>query len=450
MSKILIHDGLIVNEGVEKRGYLVIENGRIAEIGYGDTPAAYSDRADFERRVDATGMIVMPGVIDDQVHFRDPGLTYKGDTLSESRAGVAGGVTSFMDMPNTVPPTVTLEALEAKYANAAENAMSNHAYFFGATADNTDLLSKLDGRHVCGIKLFMGSSTGNLLVNDTSALERIFAEAHLPLAVHCEDETRLVERMAAAKKEYGDNIPPFMHAVIRDDEVCYRSSARAVELAHKFGTRLHILHLSSAKELSLMERKPLEEKQVTGEVCMHHLWFDSSDYARKGNFIKWNPSVKSAEDREALFRGLEEGLIDIVATDHAPHTREEKERPYLSAPSGGPMLQHSLCLMLEASRRRGLSYGFVADRMAHRVARLYKIKERGFLRKGYHADITIVSPTRSVTVGKDNILYKCGWSPLEGVTLSHSVAYTFINGKLVYDNGLFDESFRGMPLEFDR
>ncbi|MDE6483214.1 MAG: dihydroorotase [Rikenellaceae bacterium] len=445
--KTIITGGTIVNEGVERRGYITVADEVIEKVAFGDCPPEELDGA---RHIDATGMIVMPGVIDDQVHFRDPGLTYKGDMQSESRAGVAGGVTSFMDMPNTVPPTVTIEALEDKYRDAASKAMSNHAFFFGATADNVSLFDRLDPKRICGIKLFMGSSTGGLLVDDSAALEKIFAAAHLPLAVHCEDESLLRRNMAAAKERYGDDIPPEMHPVIRDSEVCYRSSARAVELAHRHGTRLHILHLSTERELSLMERKPLEDKLVTGEVCMHHLWFASDDYPAKGNMIKWNPAVKSLRDREALLQGLAEGLIDIAATDHAPHTLEEKERPYLSAPSGGPMLQHSLALMLEITQKHGLGYSFAADKMAHRVARLFRIERRGFLREGYYADIAIVDPRADWSVTRENTLYKCGWSPLEGVRLSHRVTHTFINGHLVYERGRFDEGYRGMPLRFDR
>jgi len=319
MTKIVITGGTIVNEGVEKPGYIVVSDDTIEKVSFGDCPREVLERA---RHIDASGLLVMPGVIDDQVHFRDPGLTYKGDMHSESRAGVAGGVTSFMDMPNTVPPTVTLEALEDKYRDAAGKAMSNHAFFFGATADNVSLFDRLDPKRICGIKLFMGSSTGGLLVDDSAALDRIFSAAHLPLAVHCEDESLLRANMAAAKARYGDNIPTEMHPVIRDSEVCYRSSARAVELAHKHGTRLHILHLSTERELSLMERAPLEDKQVTGEVCMHHLWFTSDDYPTKGNMIKWNPAVKELRDREALLQGLSDGLIDIAATDHAPSKRK--------------------------------------------------------------------------------------------------------------------------------
>jgi len=448
MTKTVITGGTIVNEGVERRGYIVVNDEFIARTGYGECPVEEVEGAD--RRIDASGLLVMPGVIDDQVHFRDPGLTYKGDMHSESRAGVAGGVTSFMDMPNTVPPTVTIEALDAKYRDAAEKAMSNHAFFFGATEGNTALFDRLDPKRICGIKLFMGSSTGGLLVDDDSALDNIFAAAHLPLAVHCEDESLLRRNMAAAKERYGDDIPPAMHPVIRDSEVCYRSSARAAELAHRHGTRLHILHLSTERELSLMEHKPLEEKLVTGEVCMHHLWFTSDDYPAKGNMIKWNPAVKELRDREALIKGLSDGLIDIAATDHAPHTLEEKERPYLNAPSGGPMLQHSLALMLEITLQRGLGYAFAADKMAHRVARLFRIKRRGFLREGYYADIAIVDPHAGWTVSRKNTLYKCGWSPLEGVRLSHKVTHTIINGHLVYERGRFDEEYRGMPLEFDR
>lgn len=447
MTKIVITGGTIVNEGVEKPGYIVVSDDIIEKISFGDCPREVLERA---RHIDASGLLVMPGVIDDQVHFRDPGLTYKGDMHSESRAGVAGGVTSFMDMPNTVPPTVTLEALEDKYRDAAGKAMSNHAFFFGTTADNVSLFDRLDPKRICGIKLFMGSSTGGLLVDDSAALDRIFSAAHLPLAVHCEDESLLRANMAAAKARYGDNIPIEMHPVIRDSEVCYRSSARAVELAHKHGTRLHILHLSTERELSLMERAPLEDKQVTGEVCMHHLWFTSDDYLTKGNMIKWNPAVKELRDREALLQGLSDGLIDIAATDHAPHTLEEKERPYISAPSGGPMLQHSLALMLEIASRRGLGYSFAADKMAHRVARLFRIERRGFLREGYYADIAIVDPKADWTVSRENTLYKCGWSPLEGVKLSHKVTHTLVNGHLVYERGRFDEEYRGVPLRFDR
>lgn len=451
MAKILIENGTLVNEGAQQIGYIVIDGNQISKIGIGVYPQEGAEpKAAFAKVIDATGQLVMAGAIDDQVHFREPGLTYKGNIQTESRAAVAGGVTTFMDMPNTNPPTTTYDLLNAKRHIAASTSMANYAFYFGATNDNTHLLEKLDTSITCGVKLFMGSSTGNMLVDDPKALERIFASCPILLATHCESEPIIQHNLKEYAERYGNNITPNMHPLIRPAEACYQSSAQAVELAAKLGTRLHILHLSSAKEMSLFEKGKSEGKQITAEACVHHLWFSSTDYATKGNLIKWNPAIKSPEDREALLEAIESGKIDVIATDHAPHTLEEKMRPYLTAPSGGPLVQHSLPLFLDICKQRGWPPTVAADKMAHTPAAMFKIKRRGYLREGYYADIAVVSPSGGEEVTKENILYKCGWSPLEGYTLSHKVTHTIINGEIVYQNGTLKEDFRGQAVEFNR
>lgn len=443
MNKILLERGTIINEGRRFEGYIVIEGERIKEIGKG----TYQKDFDGER-MDLSGKLVIPGVIDDQVHFRDPGLTYKGDMFTESLAGVAGGVTSFMDMPNTNPATTTLDLLEQKYEYAASHAVANHAFYLGATNDNIKEITRVDTKMCCGVKLFMGSSTGNMLVDNEKTLSAIFAESPLLIATHCEQEDIIKRNLALAKERYGANITAEAHPEIRSAEACYRCSARAVELADRYDSRLHVLHLSTAQELSLFDAKPLDQKRITNEVCVHHLWFSSEDYKAKGNMIKWNPAIKSLADRDALRAGLLNGKVDVVATDHAPHTFEEKSRGYYDAPSGGPMLQHSLVAMLEMSAQGVLSQEQVVDKMCHAPAVRYGVQERGFLRDGYFADIVVVDPKGSWEVSKENILYKCGWSPMEGVTFSHRVDYTFINGCLVNKKGDIDKNFRGKALQF--
>ncbi len=449
MANILIEGGTIVNEGRKTKGYILVEGERIAAIGEGVSPSILSKHF-YGERIDATGKLILPGVIDDQVHFREPGLTYKANIHSESVAGVAGGVTSFMDMPNTKPPTTSLDALEHKFERAAESSVANYSFYFGATNDNVRDLSKIDPKTVCGVKLFMGSSTGNMLVDDERTLSAIFAESPTLIATHCESEPMIRAAMEKYKQQYGDRTTPAMHPLIRSAEACYRSSAHAVELADKYGSDLHVLHLSTARELSLFDVKPLTEKKITNEVCVHHLWFSDADYASKGNFIKWNPAVKSIADRDALRTGLTSGKVDVVATDHAPHTLEEKQRPYWECPSGGPLLQHSLVAMLELALQGVLSVEEVVEKMCHAPAIRFAICDRGFLREGAYADIAIVDPQSPWRVSKENILYKCGWSPFLGTTFRHRVTHTLINGRIVYCDGMVDSSFRGQALRFAR
>lgn len=453
---ILIDKALICNEGKTYQGWLTIDGERIGSVSEGQCPPEIRESA--AEIVDAGGALVMPGVIDDQVHFREPGLTEKGEILTESRAAAAGGVTSYMEMPNTRPPATTIELLEEKYARAAEVSAVNYSFYLGATNDNIAEIERVDPERICGVKVFMGSSTGNMLVDNEQTLADIFKFSPTLVATHCEDEATIKANLASARRAYGDDIPVAMHPVIRSAEACYRSTAHAVELAHKYGGRLHVLHLSTARELNLFERnKPLEEKRVTNEVCVHHLWFSEGDYATKGNFIKWNPSIKSASDRDSLRAAVRSGLADVVATDHAPHLPAEKQKPYLAAPSGGPLVQHSLTAMLTlASPQQGVfTAAQVVERMCHAPARLFRIKERGFLRPGYYADIAIVDLNQPWTVSRDTdtpderILYKCGWSPFEGIPLSAKVRHTFVNGRMVYSSGTgVDDTVRGQRLEF--
>lgn len=434
---LIIYNGEIVNEGERFKGYLLVESGRIKKVGRGEAEREEIEAA--SERLDAKGGYIMAGVIDDQVHFRDPGLTYKGDIESESRAAVAGGVTSFMDMPNTIPQTVTRELWEKKMERAAEVSVANYGFFLGATNDNIKEIANIDNRAIPGVKVFMGSSTGGMLVNNISRLEAIFAECPTLVATHCEDEGII----RANIEKWGKDAVITDHSLIRSAEACYRSSGTAVEIASKYGTRLHVLHLSTARELSLFETRPLADKKITNEVCVHHLWFTDAQYKEKGNFIKWNPAIKTIEDREALRLGLKSGRVDIVATDHAPHSYEEKSRAYIEAPSGGPMVQHSLVAMLEMfSPEETIEY------MAHRVADCLKVSERGRLREGYHADVVVVEKAKW-SVAKENILYKCGWSPMEGQEFSHRVAHTFVGGKHVYNQGVIDESVRGEGIRFN-
>lgn len=449
----LIENGTIVSKNSRFKGYILIKNDRIAKVSEGEYRPA-NDGLHLERKdmevIDATGCVVMPGVIDDQVHFREPGMTYKADTKSESAAAAAGGVTSFMDMPNTNPATTDFEALDNKFENAAKNSVINYSFYLGATNQNSNLLSKIDTSHVCGVKLFMGSSTGNMLVDREAALAAIFEQCPILIATHCEDESTVRSNFNAMKAQYGDTGTAQLHPLIRSAEACYRSSAKAVELASRYNSRLHVLHLSTARELELFSDAPLEDKKITNEVCVHHLWFSDKDYALKGNMIKWNPAIKTTEDRDALRAGLLSGKVDVVATDHAPHTLEEKSKPYFEAPSGGPMISHSLVTMLEMSTQGVFSIEQVVDKMCHAPARLFNIKERGFLREGYYADIAIVKPSPWV-VDRGNILYKCGWSPLDGQQLSYKVDCTIVNGKTVYDGKtVIADAGAAMALEFER
>lgn len=448
MGRIAITNALIINEGKQQKGNLIINDGLIEHISY-ETSSPVS-KFKPERIIDAEGLLLLPGVIDDQVHFREPGLTHKGDIYTESKAGIAGGITSFMEMPNTNPQTTTIELLENKFKVASEKSLANYSFYLGATNDNIDQIVKLNKKRVCGIKIFMGSSTGNMLVDSRESLDKIFKLSPTLIATHCEDETTIRNNIELYKQKYGENVDFKYHADIRSELACYLSSSLAVEFAKRHGSRLHILHLSTAKELSLLNNKlPLKDKKITGEVCVHHLWFNSNDYDKLGWRIKWNPSVKTEADRLALINGLRNNLLDVVATDHAPHLLEEKNNTYFKSASGGPMVQHSLLAMIELSKKGNFTLETVVDKMCHAPAILYKIEKRGFIREGYHADIVLVNPNSGQVVTKESLLYKCGWSPLEGKTLSASVQITMVNGKIVYENGKFDESSKGKALVFN-
>ena len=447
MKKRVIYNGIIVNENRRYEGYVIIEGTRISSVEAGKFTG---DTEEYDSVTDAREGYIVPGVIDDQVHFREPGLTHKGDIHSESRAAVAGGVTSYMEMPNTQPTTTTLDALAWKHETAAARSLANYSFYLGATNTNFDVIEKADLRKVCGIKVFMGSSTGNMLVDSQEMLVRLFSSSPLLIATHCEEESVIRENLKRYKALYGDRLSASVHPAIRSAEACYASTAKAVELAHKYGGRLHVLHLSTRRETELFDARPVQAKTATCEVCVHHLWFTDADYAEKGNLIKWNPAVKTQADRDGLREALKKGRIDVVATDHAPHTLEEKRRPYLEAPSGGPLVQHSLTAMMDMAEQGIFTPETVVEKMAHTPARLFNIRERGFLRPGYFADIAVVARKEPWTVTSENILYKCGWSPFEGHTFSSRVTHTFVNGTPVYDNGVLDEEFRGMALEFDR
>jgi dihydroorotase len=449
MKSYYIHNAVIVNEGRQFPGSLLIRDGRFQEIFDGPPPPGFL-LADDVVRIDAGGRLLMPGVIDDQVHFRDPGLTEKGDMRTESRAALAGGVTSFMDMPNTLPKAVNLEILEQKYSLASHKSLANYSFFLGASNENLEEIKKADPARICGLKVFTGASTGNMLVSDPLVLDSIFRECPLLIAVHSEDEAIIQANLASYRERYGDDIPVEAHPLIRSEEACYKSSEMLVGLARKYGARLHLLHLSTAKEAGLLQRSvPLHEKKITGEVCVHHLWFDERDYADLGSLIKWNPAIKTPADKQGLLDALIDGRIDIVATDHAPHLLSEKKNPYTSCPSGAPLVQHSLVAMLAMYQMGKFPLELVVQTMCHSPAILYRIRERGFIRKGYFADLVMVDLDAPWVVEKENILYKCGWSPLEGVTFRSRVLMTWINGHLAFDHGKFDESLKGMRLEFE-
>lgn len=443
--KILIKNATIVNENKLSESDLLIENDIISRI------AKNISEEDANRVIDASGKYLMPGVIDDQVHFREPGLTHKGDIESESRAAVAGGVTSYIEQPNTVPNAVTQELLEEKYQIAAGKSFANYSFSMGGTNDNLEEVLKTNPRNVAAVKLFLGSSTGNMLVDDPDTLEEIFSTVKMPICVHCEDEKTIRENTEEYRKQYGDDIPVKFHHLIRSAEACYLSSSKAVELAKKTGARLHIYHVSTARETELFRNDiPLKEKKITAEVCVHHLWFTNEDYDTKGSLIKWNPAVKTNEDKEGLWKALQDGRIDVIATDHAPHTLEEKDQVYTKCPSGAPLVQHSLVAMLEMHARRRISLEKIVEKMCHNPAIIFEIEKRGFIREGYKADLVLVDLDSKWTVSKDNLLYKCGWSPLEGTEFSAKVTHTFVNGYLAYENGKVSEEKRGERLLFDR
>lgn len=445
MKQMLIKNATIINEGEIFVSDILVENGIIKQIERDiDCPKGMEI-------FDATGLHLFPGLIDDQVHFREPGLTHKAEIYTEAKAAVAGGVTTYMEMPNTQPQSVTVEELEKKYKRASEVSLANFSFFMGATNDNLEEINKVDFTKICGLKIFMGSSTGNMLVDRKETLEKIFSTVKALIATHCEDDVMIKEKQQKIIEEYGEDIPAYFHSIIRNDEACYSSSRMAVELAKKYNTRLHILHISSAKELSLFENKtPLKQKRITAEACIHHLWFSDEDYKEKGNWIKWNPSVKTVYDRDRVFEAVLDGRIDIIATDHAPHTIEEKSLPYLKAPSGGPLVQHSLVALLDFYHAGKISLEKIAQKTAHNVADIFSIDKRGYIREGYYADFVLVDLKKQFTVTKSSLLYKCNWSPFEGHTFKSSVVTTFVNGNKVYHNEHFHEEEKGMRILFNR
>ncbi len=446
--KTLIKNARIVNEGRIFSGAVLIDGELISKVFESEN---IPDEVSREATVlDAAGQYLVPGAIDDQVHFREPGLTHKGEIATESRAAVAGGVTSYMEMPNTNPQAVTQELLEQKYMRAAEVSAANYSFYMGATNDNLDEVLKTDGSNVCGVKIFMGSSTGNMLVDNEDVLSGIFRNTKLLVATHCEDEPTIIRNTAVYREKYGEFVPLSAHPKIRSAEACFKSSSKAVELAAKYGTRLHVLHISTADEMKLFSSGPVDRKLITAEVCVHHLWFDENDYITYGNFIKWNPAIKSAADKAALWEALLADKIDVVATDHAPHTLLEKDHSYFKAPSGGPLVQHSLTAMLEMSREGKISVEKVIEKMCHAPADLFRIDRRGYIREGYYADLVLVDPAQSWVVSPENILYKCGWSPFMGNEFSHRVTNTFVNGELVYAHGDVISMKQGKRLLFNR
>lgn len=444
MGKTLIKNANIVNEGKILQGDILLEQDRILRIDS-------SIEAQESKVIDVQGKYVLPGIIDDQVHFREPGLTHKGSIATESRAAVAGGITTFMEQPNTQPQTTTIAELEKKFDRASSTSFANYSFLFGGTNDNLEELKRLDKKSCSGVKLFLGSSTGNMLVDKEDVIEKIFRNTELVISVHCEDESTVRENLANYRKQYGDDIPIKFHPAIRSEEACYLSSSKAIDLARKTGARLHVFHLSTGKETALFENNlPLAEKQITAEVCIHHLWFSDADYEDKGTLIKWNPAVKTAEDRSQLWDALLNDQIDVIATDHAPHTIEEKSNNYVKAPSGGPLVQHALVAILEKHRSGKISLEKIVEKMCHNPAILFDIEKRGFIREGYYADLAIVDLNDPWEVSKSNIAYKCGWSPFEGQTFKSKITHTFVNGHLAYENGKFSEKRNAMRLTFER
>ena len=441
--KTLIKNSFVVDSGTLQKKDILISNDIIQKV-------SSKINIEADRTFDCSGLHIIPGVIDDQVHFREPGLTHKGDIYSESKAAVAGGITSFMEMPNTLPQTLTQDLLKKKFLLGEQKSLANFSFFMGASNDNIDEVLLSDPKKVGAIKIFMGSSTGNMLVNKIDTLNELFKKSKVLLVVHCEDEDIINKNLNIYKEKYGDDIPINCHPKIRTEEACFKSSSLAIELAKKHKTRLHIFHISTAKELSHFTNDlPIEKKQITSEACVHHLWFSEKDYDKKGAFIKWNPSVKTENDKKKLIDAVNSNLIDVVASDHAPHTIIEKNNNYIKCPSGGPLVQHSLVAMLDLHHDGLISLEKIVEKMCHNPARLFRIKKRGFIKEGYYADLTILDLNKSWTVSKENILYKCGWSPFEGHTFKSSVQSCFVNGNLVYNSGKFDESFRGLPLEFN-
>jgi dihydroorotase len=442
----LIKNARIVNEGKIFSGDILIENNFIKEVA----PSISAKSSDVHV-FDAEDNYVLPGVIDDQVHFREPGLTHKADIESESKAAVAGGITSFIEMPNTNPQTTTIEKLEEKFDIAAKTSWANYSFMFGGTNDNLDEILKVDAKNVAALKLFLGSSTGDMLVDNPKVLEKIFSSTDLLIAVHCEDEGTIQKNLKEHIEKFGDNIPMEYHPIIRSEEACYLSSSKAIELAKKTGARLHVFHLSTGKETNLFTNKiPLKDKKITAEVCVHHLWFTDEDYPKKGSLIKWNPAVKTQKDKDALWKALLDNRIDVIATDHAPHTLEEKNNVYTKAPSGGPLVQHALVAMLEAHHQGKISIEKLVEKMCHNPAILFQVEKRGYIKEGYFADLVIVDLNNPWTVKKENILYKCGWSPFEGTSFKSRITHTFVNGSLVYKNFKFYDANAAKRLTFNR
>ena len=443
--KTLLKGGTLINEGKKIIADLLINGNRIEKIASDISVTAEMNVINLD------GQLVLPGCIDDQVHFREPGLTHKGSIYTESRAAVAGGITSFMEMPNTIPNVLTQSLLAEKYQIGASKSIANYSFFMGASNDNIEEVLKTDGKNVCGIKIFMGSSTGNMLVDNEKTLSNLFSQVPLLIATHCEDEATIRSNFALYNEMYAGSIPITAHPLIRSEEACYLSSSMAIELAKKHNTRLHILHISTAKEVGLFDSKtPLAQKRITAEACVHHLWFSDADYEQKGNFIKWNPAVKTMKDRDGIWEGLLSNAIDIIATDHAPHTLKEKSNPYQDAPSGGPLVQHALLAMLEKVKEGRLSIEKVVEKMAHAPAICFQLEERGFLREGYYADIVIVNPNKSQVVSNEKVLYACAWTPFDGTHFSNTVASTYVNGIQVYDGEKICSDERGMRLTFNR
>lgn len=444
MERTILKNATIVNEGHIYTGDILLEDGMIQKL---ERDIAVNGA----KVIDIQDKYVIPGVIDDQVHFREPGLTHKGTIGTESRAAVAGGITSFMEQPNTDPQTTTIAALEGKFEIAARSAFANYSFLFGGTNDNLEELKKLDKNACSGVKLFLGSSTGNMLVDDEAVIEKIFRNTEMVISAHCEDETTIRENLAIFRERYGEDIPIKYHPAIRSAEACYLSSSKAVDLAKKTGARLHVFHVSSGMETGLFRNDiPLEQKKITAEVCIHHLWFSEEDYATKGTLIKWNPAVKSAADRDRLWEALLDDRFDVVATDHAPHTLEEKNKAYTVAPSGGPLVQHALPAMLEYYHSGKIGLEKIVEKMCHNPAKLFQVEKRGFIREGYYADLAVVDLNDAWRVSKDNIAYKCGWSPFEGNTFRSKITHTFVNGHLAYENGHFSEERKAMRLTFNR
>ena len=447
MSKVLIKSAKVVNEGNITECDVYIEDGVFVEINQSISPKSPDTQI-----IDAEGKFLIPGMIDDQVHFREPGLTHKANIETESRAAIAGGITTFIEMPNTVPQATTIELLEDKFSIASKSSFANYSFMFGGTNDNLEEILKVDPKTVAGLKLFLGSSTGNMLVDNPEVLKEIFSSTPLLISVHCEDEETIRTNLASHIEQYGDDIPVELHPIIRSEEACYLSSSKAIELAKETGARLHVFHLSTAKEMELFDGKtPLKDKKITAEVCIHHLWFSDEDYKTKGTHIKWNPAVKTAADREGLLAGLLSDKIDVIATDHAPHTKEEKDNVYTKAPSGGPLVQHAIPALFEMYHRGLISVEKIVEKACHNPAILFEIEKRGFIKEGYYADAVLVDPNSPWNVNKDNILYKCGWSPFEGTTFKSRITHTFVNGVLVYNNfKVLDKPKQGKRLTFNR